>query len=89
MKKAALIISGILLLAGCAPLEEAYYLDREYGQANLDARSRQVAYPDYRYAGKTPQGTEGIAAEEIMSVHNSTFGKAPEQVNVFQLDIAR
>ena len=87
MKFLACIITAMALLAGCASLEEAYYIDREYGLAQQAAWDNQVAYPDYPYAAKTPEVTEGITAEEIMSVYNETFSETPEQVEVFQFGL--
>jgi len=89
MKFLAGIITTMALLAGCASLEEAYYVDREYGLAQQAAWDNQVAYPNYRYAAKTPEVTEGITAEEIMSVYNETFSETPEQVDIFQFGITQ
>lgn len=89
MKFTTIAVSLSFLLAGCASLEEAYYIDREFGQAQMASWDRQVAYPDNRHADKVPEGVAGITAEEVMSVHNRTFAKEPQQVNIFQLDIAQ
>jgi hypothetical protein len=75
------------LLGGCASFEEAYYLDREFGIASQAAWDKQVVYPDYRYAAKVPETTEGITAEGIMDTYNNTFAEAPEQINVFQMGL--
>jgi hypothetical protein len=83
------MISALVLLAGCATMEEAYYVDREFGLAQQAAWDNQVAYPDYRHVAKTPEITEGITAEEIMNVHNKTFAREPEQMQVFQFEIAQ
>jgi hypothetical protein len=81
------MISAFMLLAGCATMEEAYYVDREFGLAQQAAWDNQVAYPDYRYVAKTPETTEGVSAEEIMNVHNKTFAREPEETEVFQFEI--
>jgi hypothetical protein len=83
------MITAMVLLAGCASMEEAYYVDRELGLAQQVAWDNQVAYPDYRHVAKTPEITEGVTAEEIMSVYNGTFAETPEQVDVFQLGITQ
>jgi hypothetical protein len=80
---------AMVLLAGCASLEEAYYVDREFGQAQMASWDSQVAYPDYRFAAKTPQNIDGITAEEIMNVYNKTFAKEPTQTEVFQFEITQ
>jgi len=87
MKTLACMILASALLAGCASFEEAYYIDREYGQAQMIAWDSQVAYPDYRHVAKTPEVTEGITAEEIMDVYNQTFAEQPESIEVFQLGL--
>lgn len=87
MKTLTLIIAGALLLAGCASFEEAYYVDREYGQASMASWDQQIAYPDYRFANKAPVGSEGITAEKIMDVYNNTFAEPPKKQDVFQIDL--
>jgi hypothetical protein len=89
MRILACMIMAIVLLAGCASFEEAYYVDREFGLAQQATWDKHVAYPDYRYAAKTPEATSGVTAEEIMSVYNDTFSKPPEKVDVFQLGITQ
>ena len=89
MRILACMMTAMVLLAGCASMEEAYYVDREFGLAQQAAWDTQVAYPDYRHVAKTPEVTEGVTAEEIMSVYNSTFAEAPKEVNVFQLGLAQ
>lgn len=87
MKYKVLVIGFILALGGCASVEEAYVLDREFGQATQAAWASQVAYPD-RQTIKTPEGTEGITAEEIMDVYNQTFAEKPQQINVLDFGLA-
>lgn len=87
------IITGLtvamVLLSGCASLEEAYYVDREFGKAQMASWDSQVAYPDYRYASRVPEGIAGITSEEIMGVYNNTFAKEPQNVDVFQFEISQ
>ena len=87
MRFLACMITAMVLLAGCASLEEAYYVDREFGLAQQAAWDNQVAYPDYRHVAKIPETTEGVTAEKIMNVYNETFAEEPEQVDIFQLGI--
>ena len=87
MKYKVLVIGIILALGGCASVEEAYVLDREFGQATQTAWASQVAYPD-RQTVKTPEGTEGITSEEIMDVYNQTFAEKPQQINVLDFGLA-
>lgn len=84
MRALAYIIAASLLLAGCASLEEAYYVDREIGQAQMATWDKQVAFPDYRHVAKLPEVTEGIDAEEIMNIYNETYSEEPteERINI-------
>jgi len=91
MRRFASVAAG-LLLAGCATvphpaLEAAYYLDRESGLNQQHSWDVQVAHPDAPYALRSPEGLGGVHAEEVMSVHNATFGKEPEKVPVLTLGL--
>jgi hypothetical protein len=87
MKKTAFIVATVLLLTGCASLQEAYYIDREFGQLSQASWDQQVAYPDYRYAAKTPETLEGITAEEVMDVYNETYAEEPEKVDIINFGL--
>lgn len=80
-------LAALVLTAGCASMEEAYYIDREFGQASQASFDQQILYPDYRYADLVPEGAPGIIAEEVMAVHIDTYKQAPTKVDVFQLGI--
>lgn len=88
MKKLSFVIATVLLLTGCASLQEAYYIDREFGQLSQASWDQQVAYPDYRYAAQTPETLEGITAEEVMDVYNETFAEEPQQANIINFGLA-
>jgi hypothetical protein len=87
MKTFILITVAALLLGGCASWDSTYYVDREAGQAVRYDTDLQVAYPDYRYAAKTPETIPGITSEDIMDVYESTFKEKPEKVNIFQMGV--
>ncbi len=95
MKTTILLIAASLLFAGCASLEEAYYVDHEFGQASQQTWDMQVAYPDYRYVYdqngnmKNPETLEGIAAEEVMDVLTKTYGEKAEKVDVMQFELTQ
>ena len=90
MKKLTVILCFLLLLSGCAALEEARYVDREFGMANRAAMDRQIAFPDKKVvAGQPPEGVPGINAERMMAAHNAGFGKPPKKTNVFTLQITK
>jgi hypothetical protein len=84
MKKMFIIPVSLLLLAGCSSTP---YLDKEFGNATRESLEMQIANKDYRHAAKTPEGMSGVVAEEVMEVYTDDFGKAPEEVDVFQLGI--
>ncbi|NLC70837.1 MAG: hypothetical protein GX751_05700 [Desulfuromonadaceae bacterium] len=79
MKNLIILTIMAMFLGGCASFQEAYHLDREHGHNAQMAWDRQVAYPDYRHAGKTPEVLEGINAEHVMDGNNRTFGYEPKQ----------
>jgi len=81
--------AALVLAAGCASMEEAYYLDREFGQASQASFDQQILYPDYRYAGEVPEGAPGIIAEEVMAVHIDTYKTAPTKSDVFELGVTQ
>ncbi len=83
-----LTIVALTLLAGCASMEEAYLLDREFGKAQMAAWEQQIAHPNNPYAVQAPEGIEGITAEEVMGVYNGTFAEKPEKSDVFELGIS-
>jgi hypothetical protein len=95
MKTTILLIAASLLIAGCASLEEAYYVDHEFGQRSQQTWDMQVAYPDYRYVYdqdgnmKNPETLDGIAAEEVMDVLTKTYGEKAEKVDVMQFELTQ
>jgi len=87
MKNILFAFLCLILLAGCtATFEEAYYTDREFGKATRDALEKQIAYPEKIVTAKSPEGVEGIDAEGIMSVHNSSYAEK-KKYNVIQFSI--
>lgn len=57
---------SLLVLTACAALEEAYYIDREYGTAAQNTWDGQIAHPDLRHAGNLPRGMDALTAEDTM-----------------------
>lgn len=66
-----------LTLTACAALEEAYYIDREYGTAAQSTWDRQIAHPDLRHAGNLPRGMDARTAEETLRVLRRGSQPAP------------
>lgn len=83
--KTLVAILAATVLTGCAV---APHLDREYGAAQGHSWDRQVAHPDYRYAAREPEGLEGIHAEEVMNVHNSTFAEKTKKASLPTLGVS-
>ncbi len=80
------LIAAVLCL-GCSMTEEAYYLDREYGKAQMESWDKMIAHPDYRYADRQPEGLEGVHAEPAMDVYHRSFSKEPTESDVIQFGI--
>jgi len=87
MKWSLLILIVAVALVGCAAFEETYYLDREFGQAQTETWDKMIAYPESKYADKTPEGLEGIHAEPAMEVYQRSFSKEPTPTNVIKFGI--
>ena len=75
MKYIALLVTLGFLLVGCAAMEEAYYVDREFGAAHNDAFDRQIINKDYAHAGKSVEGLPALHAESIMETYHGTFSE--------------
>ncbi|MDO3378429.1 hypothetical protein [Geoalkalibacter halelectricus] len=87
MKTLMMIVLAAALCAGCATFEEAYYIDREFGQAQMESWNKMIAYPDGRYADREVEGLDGIHAEPAMGVYHRSYSKEPTRGQVFQLGI--
>lgn len=94
MKTMILLLIGSFLLVGCASMEEAYYVDREFGQSSQETWDMQVAYPDYRYAMdqntgeiRNPENLEGLPAENVMEVYTNTFAEPPTESEVIEFNL--
>ena len=94
MKTMILLLASSILLVGCASFEEAYYVDREFGQRSQETWDMQVAYPDYRYAVdqttgefRNPETLEGLPAENVMEVYTDTFAEAPTEGSVINFNL--
>jgi PBP1b-binding outer membrane lipoprotein LpoB len=82
-----MIIATAILLSGCSLFYEAPRSDADYGLAQTKAWESQIAFTDYRYAEKTPQGLGGIPSEQIMKIYNQSFGEKVKKQKVFDLDL--
>lgn len=87
MKTSIIIIAAALLLSGCSLFYDAPRSDADYGLAQAKTWESQIAFTDYRYAGKTPEGLGGIPSEQIMKVYNQSFGEKAKKGDVFNLDL--
>jgi hypothetical protein len=73
MKTLAALFLCALLCSGCAAFEEAYYVDREFGQATQASWDRQIANPNYRHAGKATEGFDVMESEAAMQTRFRTL----------------
>jgi hypothetical protein len=69
-----------ILFSGCS----AVYTDKELGKAQTISYDSQIAYPDYRYAEKTPNTLEGIFAEDVMQGYSESFteGFSKQEIDI-------
>jgi hypothetical protein len=81
MKKMLVVPLALGLLVGCSSTP---YVDKEFGQATRTAFETQIADQTYRHAEQTPEGLEGIVAEEVMTVYTDDFGQAPTDAKIIQ-----
>lgn len=87
MKRTFLIIAAMCFLGGCAATEEAYFVDREFGEAQMKSWDKMIANPDSQNADRQPEGMEGIHAESAMKVYHESFSKKPTETNIIQFGI--
>jgi hypothetical protein len=80
MKYLVLLFVATTVLAGCA--NEAYYTDREYGVASMDAYDRQIVHKDYVHANKTADDMDGIHAELTMEMYHNSFSEGFTQETI-------
>lgn len=80
MRYLTLLFVAAAVLTGCTQM--AYYADREYGIASMDAYDRQIVHKDYIHANKTDDGMEGIHAEPTMEMYHSSFGEGFTQESI-------
>lgn len=87
MKYTAMTLVVGFLLVGCAAMEDAYYVDREFGMATTDAFDRQIIHKDYAHAGKSVEGLPALHAESIMQTYHNTFteGFTKETFEIFDV----
>lgn len=89
----AFAMAGLVLMMGCASFgdhpafEEAFYVDREFGEAQQYSWDLVVAHPDRPYAHQKPEGLPGVAAENVMDVHVKTYAERPAKVPVLTLGV--
>jgi len=92
-----LILFVLLMIHGCAAFEETYYVDREFGLTSQAAFDNQIARsenqvtddPAEGVVDDPPKGLEGINAERMMAAHNESFGKPPQETNVFNISLTK
>ena len=66
----------MVFIFGCA--QEARYVDYEFGKAQNDAFTQQIAYKDPVNANATPKGMAGIHSEKIMDTYQYSFDREAE-----------
>jgi hypothetical protein len=93
MKTTILLLATSILLAGCASLEETYYVDHEFGKDSQMTWDMQVAYPDYRFVYdqdgnmKNPETLDGVTAENVMDNYHQTFSEKAQKIDVLDFGV--
>lgn len=85
MNRLIIIILTITILAGCS--KEAYYVDQEWGKAQMASWDMMLVTPAGKSDGAPPTGMEGINSEEVMDAYNQSFSKKSEATPVFELGV--
>lgn len=80
MRYLTLLFIAATIFSGCA--QDAYYADREYGRASMDAYDQQIVHKDYTHADKDVDGMEGLHAESTMQMYHDSFGQGFTQKDV-------
>ena len=89
MKRLVTALFAMLLVGGCASMEEAYHLDRKFGEAQLASWEQIVAYPQGLHSDKIPEGQQGIHTEAGMKVYHRSFAVEPTKTETIKLGIAK
>jgi hypothetical protein len=92
MNRTVVLLTAFALgvaLVGCGQpyMEEAYYLDKEFGKATAAAFDKQVVNPEPLKRDVVPEGVDGIHAEQVMDVHDSTYGTKPAKNPVLKMGL--
>lgn len=87
MYKMFIALMALSLLCGCAVKQEAYYVDQEWGKAQMASWDKMIANPAGKYDGDNPTGMEGINSEEVMDVYNRSFAEKSEAMPIFELGV--
>ena len=83
MKKILYIpMIGLFMLVGCTTMN----IDKEHGKASMSSWDMQIADHTPSAAEQTPEGLAGIHAEEVMDVHNETFGEGQTDIGSLTVD---
>lgn len=85
MHRLIIALMTITALAGCT--KEAYYVDREWGKAQMASWDKMLTNPAGKYDGDNPTGMEGINSEEVMGVYNRSFSQRTEVQPIFELGV--
>jgi hypothetical protein len=87
MKKILFFAILLITAVGCAPFNEAHYLDEEFGKGSRAAWDAQIVHEDPLNVDRVPEGITGITAEEIMGVRNQTFAEKSTKSKGFEFSL--
>lgn len=85
MNRLIFALMTLAVLAGCS--KEAYYVDQEWGKAQMASWDKMIANPAGKYDGDNPTGMDGINSEEVMGVYNRSFSEKTAAQPIFELGV--
>lgn len=86
-----ILLVGAVALLGCAAhpekFESAYYLDQEWGMAQMQSWDAQVLNRQPARAEAVPEGMDGIHAEPVVKTLHEGYKEKPQRLNIADIGI--
>lgn len=87
MKRIVYLSLAVCSLTGCAIFYDAPRADQDYGKAQAEIWSRQVAYQHPAQVETIPEGLGGLPSEAVMKKYNQSFGNKASKEDVFKMGV--
>jgi len=86
-----ILVLGAVALLGCAAhpekFEQAYYVDHEWGVAQMQSWDAQVLNPKPARAEAVPEGMAGIHAEPVVRTLHESYQEKPQRIEIADIGI--